>query len=130
MLWSGVVALEVDEVEPVDATELLWPVVSVEEVLLELGLVLAVDELGAVDELLAVLEGVDDWSAYVPLVPCAVLLLEVDGLVDAVELLEVPAISVLEVGLVDVEAWSDVVLWPVEVLPNVEPLEVEGDWAV
>lgn len=55
-----------------------------------------------------------------PLVPCAVLLLEVDGLVEAVELLEAPAISVLEVGLVDAEAWSELLLWPVDVLPSVE----------
>lgn len=55
-----------------------------------------------------------------PLVPCAVLLLEVDGLVEAVELLEAPAISVLEVGLVDAEAWSELLLWRVDVLPSVE----------
>jgi hypothetical protein len=55
-LWSG----EVELVEPVEATELLWPVVSVEDELLELGLVLAVDELGEDEEVLAVLEGVED----------------------------------------------------------------------
>jgi len=94
--------------------------VSVEDVLLELGLVLAVEEL-------AVLEGDEDWSAYVPLVPCAVLLLEV-GLVEAV-VLEAPVVSVLEVGLVaEAEDWS-VLLWPV--LPKVEllvPLVEPVDW--
>jgi hypothetical protein len=39
VLWSGDVLLEIElpVVEPVDATELLWPVVSVDCVLLELG---------------------------------------------------------------------------------------------
>jgi hypothetical protein len=101
VLWSGEVLLEVELVEPVEATELLWPVVSVDCVLLELGLVLAVEEL-------LVLGGVEDESAYVPLVPCAVLLL--DGLVEAV-VLEAPAVSVLEVGFVEDDAvWSDVLL--------------------
>jgi hypothetical protein len=48
----------------------------------------------------------------VPLVPCAVLLLEVDGLVEAVELVEA-VVSVLEVGLVDAVVWSEL-LWPVD----------------
>jgi hypothetical protein len=61
-LWSGDVVLEVELVEeplvePVEATELLWPVVSVDCALLELGLVLAVDELGEDED---VLEGVED----------------------------------------------------------------------
>jgi len=75
----------------VEATDVLWPVVSVEDVLLELGLVLAVEEL-------LVLGGVDDGSAYVPLVPGAVLLL--DGVVLAVELVAA-VVSVLEVGYVE-----------------------------
>jgi hypothetical protein len=91
VLWSGDVVLAVELVWPVEATELLWPVVSVDCVLLELGLVLAVDEV-------LVLDGVEDVSAYVPLVPCAVLLL--DGLVEAVELVEA-VVSVLEVGYVE-----------------------------
>jgi hypothetical protein len=65
---------DVDVDGEVEATELLWPVVSADCCVL---LVLAVDEL------LLELGGVDERSAYVPLVPCAVL----DGLVEAVVLL-------------------------------------------
>ena len=57
VLWSGDVVLEVELVVPVEATEALWPVVSVDCAVLELGLVLAVDEL------VLVLGGVDDRSA-------------------------------------------------------------------
>jgi len=52
----------VEEPEPVEATELPWPDVSVELVLLELGLLLAVEPLGE-DEVLLELGGVELWSA-------------------------------------------------------------------
>jgi len=65
--WSWVWALVDDAlVEPVAATEPLVLVVSVDCALLELGLVLAVedevsvDELGAVEELLVLVLGVED----------------------------------------------------------------------
>jgi len=86
------------ELDPVAATE-LEPVLSVDELkLLELG-------------------GVEARSAYVPLVPCAVL---------AVELV-VPLVSVFDVGLVEEEEPScEELLWP-KALPVVDAVESVAD---
>jgi hypothetical protein len=112
-------------VEPVEATEPLWPVVSLEVELLELGLVLAVEEVGEDDAVLLVLGGVEVWSAYVPLVPCAVLEDEpvpveavvLPAPVGSVELL----LAVLALGLVELEFRPEELLWP-GVLPYEEPV--------